>query len=109
MQVYFHWVVRDSQLTYFRDTLETIAQDDVRAWSRCLLIATITCLLLPDVCNLHWRQSGMATGSTTVMSAVVLAPSLASKRRFSAGQQRDDACDFQLNPFACLLHDGHCS
>ena len=32
MQVYFHWVVRDSpSLAYFRDTLETIAQDDVRS------------------------------------------------------------------------------
>ncbi len=30
--MYFHWVVRDSpSLAYFRDTLETIAQDDVRS------------------------------------------------------------------------------
>ena len=57
VQVYFHWVVRESQLAYFRDTLETIAQDDVRARSRCLLIATTTCLLLPDLYDLHWHQS----------------------------------------------------
>ena len=45
MQVYFHWVVRDSQLAYFQDTLETIAQDDVRTRSRCFLLLPPSCLL----------------------------------------------------------------
>ena len=55
LQVYFHWVVRDSpSLAYFRDTLETIAQDDVRART-----CSFSLPVLPPRCHcVKWPAAG---------------------------------------------------